>query len=35
MLTILLGSISVLIFLVLDLTYAMADPRIRFGTSAT
>lgn len=35
MLTIVLGSISVLIFLVLDLTYAMADPRIRFGTSAT
>ena len=35
MLTIVLGTISVFIFLLLDLTYAMADPRIRFGTSDT
>ena len=35
MLTILLGSFTVLIFLILDLTYAIADPRIRFGTNAT
>ena len=31
MLTILLGTISVFLYLVLDLTYAWADPRIRFG----
>ena len=31
MLTILLGSISVFMYLFLDLTYAWADPRIRFG----
>jgi peptide/nickel transport system permease protein len=35
MLTVLLGSISVIIFLVLDVSYAIADPRIRFGTNAT
>lgn len=31
MLTILLGTISVFLYLILDLTYAWADPRIRFG----
>ncbi len=31
MLTILLGTISVFLYLALDLTYAWADPRIRFG----
>jgi peptide/nickel transport system permease protein len=33
MLTVLLGTITVFMYLVLDILYSIADPRIRFGNS--